>query len=376
MAPVAGAAPDAGPGISQLGLLVESVTDYAIFLLDPEGHVRTWNRGAERIKGWRADEIVGRHFSTFYTQVDKDRRHPDHELEVATAVGRFEEEGWRVRKDGSQFWANVVITALRDADERLVGFGKVTRDLTERREAEQQLRRAGEELRRTNAELERFAVVAAHDLREPLATVGAFVQLLDETEGERLTPAGRGHLATVGQAVVSMQALIEDLFTYARLGSTAIELVDVPLAPVVARALERLDASIAARGADVRVEVPDAAVVRVDRMGADALVQNLLSNAIKFGAADGPHVVVDAVARDSGWELGVRDDGAGVPPEAQARIFEPFERVRTAGATTTGQGLGLSICRRVADRSDGALGVASPPGGGSRFWFWLPGAAG
>ena len=135
--------PDGPP--EQFRLLVESVRDYAIFMLDPEGHVRTWNAGAEAIKGYRADEIVGRSFTTFYTQPDRDRNHPQEELDIATREGRFEEEGWRVRKDGGTFWANVVITALRDEQGTLVGFAKVTRDLTERRASEE---RAVEDARR------------------------------------------------------------------------------------------------------------------------------------------------------------------------------------------------------------------------------------
>src|SRR4051794_29040963 len=126
-------------GADQLRLLVEAVVDYAIFMLDPDGHVATWNAGAERIKGYTAAEIIGEHFSRFYTEPDRARNHPAHELEIAERDGRYEEEGWRVRKDGGRFWASVVITAVRDEDSRLVGFGKVTRDLTNRRAAEQEL---------------------------------------------------------------------------------------------------------------------------------------------------------------------------------------------------------------------------------------------
>jgi PAS domain S-box-containing protein len=122
-------------------LLVESVRDYAIFMLDPEGNVATWNAGAERIKGYRAEEIIGRHFSAFYPEEKVATRFPQYELEVAAREGRFEDEGWRVRKDGTRFWANVVITALRDPAQQLVGFAKVTRDLTQRRAAEEQARR-------------------------------------------------------------------------------------------------------------------------------------------------------------------------------------------------------------------------------------------
>ena len=128
--------------------MVESAKDYAIFMLDPQGHVATWNAGAERIKGYAADEIIGQHFSTFYPQEALDRGWPAHELKVAAAEGRFEDEGWRVRKDGSQFWANVVITALKDERGDLLGFSKITRDLTARKQAEENARRLAEEDRR------------------------------------------------------------------------------------------------------------------------------------------------------------------------------------------------------------------------------------
>src|SRR5439155_232348 len=124
-----------GPGL--YGLLVESVQDYAIFALDPSGHILSWNEGAFRLKGYTADEIIGRHFSIFYPREELERDKPQGELEVAAREGRIEDEGWRIRKDGSHFWANVVITALRDARGRLVGYGKITRDLTERKEAEE-----------------------------------------------------------------------------------------------------------------------------------------------------------------------------------------------------------------------------------------------
>src|SRR4051812_32263515 len=141
-------------GADQLRLLVEAVTDYAIFMLDTGGHIATWNAGAERIKGYTADEIIGQHFSRFYTEPDIARNHPAHELEIAEREGRYEEEGWRVRKDGTRFWANVVITAVRE-DGELIGFGKVTRDLTMRREAELEL----EQFRRLVEAVRDYAII-------------------------------------------------------------------------------------------------------------------------------------------------------------------------------------------------------------------------
>ena len=176
----------------QLRLLVQGTTDYAIFMLDPEGRVATWNAGAERIKGYTAEEIVGQHFSRFYPQEAVDRGWPDEELRRAAAEGRFEDEGWRVRKDGSRFWANVVITALRDEAGRLRGFSKVTRDLTERKQAEEKLPGLAAQLQRSNRELEEFASVASHDLQEPLRKIQAFGDRLQAKCGRGPGRAGPG----------------------------------------------------------------------------------------------------------------------------------------------------------------------------------------
>src|SRR5438034_838846 len=166
----------------QLAVLVNQATDYAIFVLDPDGHILSWNAGAQHLKGYEAEEIIGRHFSIFYSPEDRARNHPDYELDVAVREGRYEEEGWRLRKDGTRFWASVTITAVRDEEGRLTGFAKVTRDLTERRRTQRELEGVVEELRLANEELDRFAAVAAHDMTDPLRTISGFAEFLLETE--------------------------------------------------------------------------------------------------------------------------------------------------------------------------------------------------
>jgi PAS domain S-box-containing protein len=350
---------------NRLVLLVEQVRDYAIFMLDPGGHVATWNRGAERIKGYRADEIIGRHFSTFYTPDAVARDHPAHELEVAIAVGRFEEEGWRVRKDGSRFWANVVITAIYDRGGEHIGFGKVTRDLTERRALQ-------EDLLRSNADLQRFASLAAHDLAEPLRTIGGFADLINRRYREQLPAEAIPFLEQIVSGVGRMDALIESLLGYARAGEVPAGAGLVALEPVVRGVLDDLAAAIENRGARITVDVPVQAVVHAGEYGVALVLQNLISNALKFSGESEPRIEISVRAREGEWRVGVRDHGVGIEPADADTIFEPFRRGSASGAP--GNGLGLTTCRRIVERHGGTIGLESQPGAGSEFWFTLPGA--
>ncbi|UGS36902.1 Adaptive-response sensory-kinase SasA [Capillimicrobium parvum] len=359
---------------AQLALLVDSVVDYAIFLLDPAGHVATWNAGAERIKRYRADEIIGRHFSVFYTEDDRARRYPQYELEVATREGRFEDEGWRVRADGTRFWANVIITALRGPDGSLEGFGKVTRDLSARREAEETLRRAQEQLARSNEELDRFAVVAAHDLTEPIATVAGFARLLSERHGASLPPEGREFLGHMLASADRMQRLVGTLLMYARSGRSPHEATAVDVSQAARHVIADLATQIRDRGAQVIVNLDPGVCVCANRSEVELVLQNLISNAVKFADDETPVVAVSAERdpdADGGWIVSITDNGPGIDPADQRRIFEAFERA-PVDAARRGTGLGLAICERVVTRRGGRIGVESAPGEGSRFWFALP----
>jgi PAS domain S-box-containing protein len=355
----------------QFRRLVLAVGDYAIFLVDPSGHIATWNAGAENITGYTAAEAIGRHFSLFYTDEDRARDHPGFELREAAASGRFSEEGWRVRKDGTRFWANVVITAIRGDDGALLGFAKVTRDLTARREAEKALRYANEQLARTNQELDRFAAVAAHDLQEPLRTVSGFGHLLQERHGGALDDEGRGYLSHIVAAVARMQALVDDLLDYAKAGEPAAVTEPLPVAPTVDAVLAELGAMIGARGARIDVAVaPDAAVL-VRARDLESVLRNLISNAVKFADPGAPRVAVAAARRDDEVRIEVRDNGIGIDPGQRPRLFRPFQRLHSA-VDYPGTGLGLAIAQRVVERSGGAIGVESTAGEGSAFWFTLP----
>jgi PAS domain S-box-containing protein len=357
----------------ELALLVASVRDYAIFLLDPDGVIVTWNAGAQHLKGYEAQEAIGRHFSLFYTDEDRTSGHPAFELEEAIRAGRYQEEGWRVRKDGTCFWANVVITAVYDEENVFIGFAKVTRDLTDRRGAEAALRRANAELAHANRELDRFAAVAAHDLQEPLRTVAGFAQILQDRHAEQLDEGGRTYLEHVASSVDRMQRLVDDLLGYAKAAETppAADAVQLSVAADVVTA--ELQAAIEERGAEVALELDPASTVRAHARDVESVLRNLMSNAVKFADAEQPRVLVRSTAVDAGVRVDVVDNGIGVDPAERPRLFRPFQRLHSA-ADYPGTGLGLAIAQRVVERNGGAIGVDSVAGEGSRFWFTLPAA--
>jgi len=348
--------------------LVTSVRDYAIFMLDPAGHILSWNAGAKHLKGYDPEEIIGRHFSVFYMAEDRARNHPAYELEVAVREGRYEEEGWRIRKDGTRFWAQVTITAIRDEEGRLAGFAKVTRDLSERKRSQEALEQAVTDLNRANEELDRFAAVAAHDMTDPLRTISGFAEFLvatDPTKEQRDQYAQ--HIFDSSQRLAAM---LHGLLAYARAGRAieATALVDV--ATVVREVRDDLAAGIAERDAEIRSEVPTDARVQIDPNDLRIILQNLVSNALKFADRSEPVITVVAEHGDGEWRISVCDNGPGIPPEHQERIFAAFERAPSSGIV--GYGLGLAICQRLVERHGGRIGLRSGPQDGTRFWFTLP----
>jgi PAS domain S-box-containing protein len=368
----------------QFELLVSNVVDYAIFLLDPTGVIASWNEGAERIKGYRAEEVIGRHFSIFYPLEDTRNRKPEWELEVARREGRYAEEGWRLRKDGTRFWASVVITALRDETGRLRGFGKVTRDLTERHELEEQrnAERDAEAQRlrehaTSMAELEHakteFLNLASHELRGPLTVIRGYNSMLEDGSipAEQIPTIARLLEAKLAQ----MDLLIEQMLETARLEHDVLELsrdrFDVRWV-----AQEQLDIfRPLAHGHHFVVEpAREPLLVEGDRSRIATIVANFMDNAIKY-SPDGGEICIISGRRGVDVFVSVRDHGIGISAEHMPRMFTRFGRLPTEeNMSIAGTGLGLFLCKEIAVRHGGDITVRSQPGEGSEFTLTLPSA--
>ncbi|MGF6985085.1 PAS domain S-box-containing protein [Paraburkholderia atlantica] len=347
-------------------LLVDSVKDYAIFMLDPQGFVVSWNSGAARIKGYTHDEIVGRHFSLFYVPEEAAAGKPARELAIARQIGTVEDEGWRVRKDGSTFWANVIITAVYDESRRLRGFAKVTRDLTERRRREE-LERSGERMRE-------FLATLAHELRNPLAPVRNAVGTMQMEAN--LSPVVARARDLIDRQVTHLTRLVDDLLDIGRIMSDKVELriARVDLAELVARAIEAARPFTDSREQRVVAQVTDVPVsIRGDMTRLVQVLQNLLHNASKF-SPNGSVIEMQGRVDFRMAVLEVRDAGCGIPVRSLDKIFELFAQEKEGqNFGEGGLGIGLTLCKSLVEMHGGSIVASSEgPGLGSTFTLSLP----
>jgi PAS domain S-box-containing protein len=340
-------------------LLVDSVSDYAIFMLDTEGRIASWNAGAKNIKGYDAEEIIGQHFSKFYTDEDLARDYPAEELKMALRDGSFEDEGWRIRKDGSHFWANVVITPIFDKDHRLTGFAKVTRDITQRKDLEV-------ELRELNRQLESFAYSVAHDLRAPLRAVAFSSRILLNEATDRLDEEHKDLLEMQHSSAVKLAKIVDDLLQLAKISRLDIGSESVNITDLASKIIEEISSKGQNNGCSFDVEeglfaLGDATLMHV-------ILWNLINNAYKFS----PHGGLIRVGYDSqGKAFFVSDEGIGFEMEYAHKVFLPFERLVTE-KEFAGTGIGLANVHRAVTRQGGRIWVESEPGEGTTFFFSLP----
>jgi PAS domain S-box-containing protein len=352
--------------------LVDAVADYSIFMLDSTGHVATWNPGARKTKGYEASEIIGRHFSAFYTPEDRQRGKPEQVLETVRREGRFEEEGWRVRKDGTRFWANIVINMLRNEQGQAVGFAKVTRDLTTRRAAEetarelareQAARAVAESMARKAEEANRikdeFLATVSHELRTPLNAIVGWSSILRQRQ---LDPAVSRAIEIIERNAHAQVKIIEDILDVSRIitGKLRIDPRPTDLISITNQAIEVVRHSASAK--QIIVDFPQSTeecsfVGDPERV--QQVVWNLLSNAIKFTSSGGS-VHIDVQRTDAGVTLSVTDTGLGIDPDFLPYLFERFKQ---GDSSTTrrfgGLGLGLAIVRHIAELHGGSVSASS-----------------
>ena len=357
-------------------MLVSGVKDYAILMLDPEGHIVNWTSAAERLKGYSTEEIIGQHYSIFHLPEDLAQNKPAEELKIAVAQGQYEAEGWRKRKDGSRFWANVLITALRDDRGELRGFAKITRDISERRKAEETLLDQRNELARSNIaltavnkELESFSYSVSHDLRAPLRAIDGFSHALLEDFPSGLDNAAKDYLNRIRVAAQRMGQLIDDLLNLSRITRTEMHIQSLDLSTVVHSIAADLQRAEPQRR--VEFQIKSGLTTRADPGLMQIVLMNLLSNAWKFTSKRSSATIeFGKVEINGGNAYFVRDDGAGFDPAYAERLYGAFQRLHAA-SDFPGTGVGLATVQRIVHRHGGRIWAESELGHGATFYFTL-----
>ncbi len=357
-------------------LLVLNVRDYAIIMIDANGIVLNWNRGAELVKGYSAKEIIGKHFSLFYTEEDRDSKRPEQNLAEAKRLGSFENEGWRVKKDGSLFWADVIITPLYDEFQQLKGFSKITRDITAKKDAEEEiqllnkkLEKNVKQLERVNNELEAFTYSVSHDLRAPLRAIHGYTKILEEEFAGKLNDDTKHMMNGVMINAKKMGQLIDDLLALSRLGKKDINRREIDLTDLANASLTELKKTMDTSKAKVTVHSLGSAVVD------PALIQqvfiNLMNNAVKYsGKKEQPVIEVGTKTENNEKVYYVKDNGAGFDMQYYNKLFGVFQRLHDS-FEYEGTGVGLALVKRIISRHGGKIWADAQVDKGATFYFTL-----
>jgi PAS domain S-box-containing protein len=368
---IADASPEDFLNSETFQLLVEAVRDYAIFMLDPHGYIRTWNTGAERNKQYLAKEIIGQHFSIFYTPEDRLARRPEKLLRLAVAEGRVEDEGWRLRKDGTRFWADVILTPLYTKDGKLRGFAKVTRDMTERRAIMSAMEDALSASRAKSA----FLANMSHELRTPLNAIIGYAEMLDEQLREVDSEAARD----VGKILYSSRhllSIISDVLDLSRIeaGHLDLKVESVDVLQLAREVVETARPLAERNGNEALVKSTLSSVrIQADPLRLRQILYNVFSNAAKF-TRDGK-IIIQVSQVHGNVEINISDTGVGMTQTQVNRVFDMFYRVETKDKPEGqgGTGLGLAISRLLVEAMHGTISASSVEGKGSTFTIRLPG---
>jgi PAS domain S-box-containing protein len=361
-------------------LLLDGVKDYAIYMLDPHGRVLSWNAGAERLKGYKSEEIVGQNFACFYTAEDRALGRPTRELQLARQNGRFEEQGIRVRKDGSEFWAYKIITPLYDHVQALRGFSVIARDITERKRAEDAIRNLNQELEKrvrertqelegANKELEAFTYSVSHDLRAPLRHIAGFSKMLAEECSGCQHPEGRRYLERIQDGTNRMGTLIDDLLNLTRIGRHEMLLKVTSLEAIIKDVIADLTPDLQNR--EVEWKIGNLPYLQVDSALLKIAFQNLLSNAIKYSRPRQKAVIEIGSERIDGELVTfVRDNGVGFDMRYADKLFGVFQRLHRA-EDFEGTGVGLAIVQRIVQKHGGRIWAHAELDKGATFYLSL-----
>jgi PAS domain S-box-containing protein len=364
--------------------MIDEVEDYAIFMLNKEGIIQNWNKGAEKIKGYKEDEIVGKHFSIFYLPEDAEKDIPNKLLQQAKKYGKASSEGWRIRKNGTTLWASILITALHDVQGNIIGYSKVTRDLSERKMAEDKIKQNNIDLEFQNKELEQFAYAAAHDLKEPLRKIQFYSNYIFESIGKELPDKPKDYLNRSIKAAARMQGLIDDLLTYSKASSFSQQFEEVNLNSILDEVLLLHQATIEKNNAVIKkTPLP---IIKGIPFQCTQLFDNLIGNALKYRHPHRPALITITAEKVRGADIGdnqvhrqkdfykisIADNGIGFEPDHANTIFNLFQRLHS-GADYSGSGIGLAICKKIVQNHKGFINASGESDQGAVFNIYLPG---
>jgi PAS domain S-box-containing protein len=385
--------------ISDFQLLVSNIKDYAIFMIDKEGNVSSWNKGAENLKGYTAKEVIGRSIEMFYTEAGIQAGEPKKNLALALQNGHSETKGWRLRKDGSLFYANIVFTALVDENGTFCGFAKVIRDITERRKAEFDLNelnagleqrvhertdalgklnivlegnvgRRTEELLAANQEMEAFTYSVSHDLRAPLRGIIGFATILEKDHGSQLNDEARRITAIIKKNTLKMGCLIDDLLAFSRMGKQDIVKTEIDTPAMVDEVIATLLAI--PKPGKIQWEIEDLPTLYGDFNSIRQVWVNLISNAIKYsGKGETPCITIGSFIREEQLSFFVKDNGVGFNNRYKDKLFKVFQRLHSADQFE-GTGVGLALVAKIIAKHGGKVWAEGEEGKNACFYFSLP----
>ncbi|MES2649252.1 MAG: PAS domain S-box protein [Bacteroidota bacterium] len=359
--------------------MIAEVEDYAIILLDEAGTIRNWNAGAQKIKQYTADEIIGKNFRVFYLPGDQQSGLPEKLIAEAANKGKAMLEGWRVRKDGTHFWGSIVITALHNQEGNIIGYSKVTRDLTERKLSEEKVEIYLKELEAQNYELEHFAYVAAHDLQEPLRKIRTFIEIIQKNLGNEAL-AGK-YFEKINAAARRMGELVSAVLNYSRIDKDNKQITRVDLNEVLKKVLEDFELSIQEKQAKIFSDkLPS---IEADELQVNQVFSNLISNALKYAGTTPEIKIFSTVVSsrqiknavnepDSDYlQIVFEDNGIGFEPQYETVIFHLFKRLH-GRQDYAGTGIGLALCKRIMDKHGGHISAKGEVNKGAKFYLHFP----